>query len=212
MKKKKNWEILILFMIPIIDFLSFINPFFQKLNLTLKSIFFLYAIFYLLKNREDKKIFITMGIYFAIYFSYIFTNYKNSLEYILLSFKIFSLPIIILFFSHYENEKITNKTIAVLSLVYLFFYFLGIVLSVKFSIHLFSLFILLISISGLYLTQSKSYLLSGVYFFLFLILAILINAKSFYLSILIILIYYININGKEVIRSIKKNHFKINLK
>lgn len=206
--KKINYIHLFLFLLPILDFLTLLIPNISFIGISFKAILLFYAIFYLIKNTKHKKIFLFLGIYFFVYLYYIFSNHLDPVLEIANTITLFSLPFLILFFANYQNEKITKKTITILFLIYFIFYTFTYFLGFGVGYQLSNLFILLFSISFIYLLESNSYLLKGLSFILLLVVSMIIHAKTFYLSIVMILFYFLITNFKKAIIFIKKNYLK----
>lgn len=123
--KKIDFMHIFILILPFIDFITSIctwNKFSISIGMILKGIFLVYACLYLLKNTKHRKIFIFLSLYFIVFMAQLITSHMNlSLE-ITNIIKIFYLPILILFFSAYENEHITKKTLTVVLLFYLLLY------------------------------------------------------------------------------------------
>lgn len=226
---KINKMHLFIILLPIIDFIISIctwNGLNSSIGLLIKGIFLAYAIIYLLKNKQHRKIFIVLSLYLIIYFAYLFTNNLNIIKECTNLIKIFYLPILILFFSEYQNEKINKKTITFVFLLYLLLYLIPFIFGLGHNIsevypnkdlylsyfyignELANVFILLLPISLIYLIESNSYLLKGLFLILILCTCLLMSTKTFYISILIILIYFAITRRKYLFKLIKRNSLK----
>lgn len=210
MKKsnKINWLVLFFFLLPLIDFITFLSPITYKIGLGFKAIFVLYAFIYLIKNTKNRKIFACLGIYFFVYICYLFTNSLHPWLELSNTLTIFSLPLLILFFSTYHNEALTKKTMTILFLNYILLFFIGVLFKLPVNNSFLNLFLLLFSITFLYLIESNSYLLKGLFFLLLFFSSLFIHTKTFYFGIGIILIYYFMINLKKIRNSWKKQPLK----
>ncbi len=210
MKKlsKKNWMVLFFFLLPIIDFITLFSTTTYKIGFGFKGILVLYAFFYLVKNIKNRKIFAFLGIYFFVYICYLFTNAFHPWLELTNILTIFSLPLLILFFTTYQNESLTKKTITILFFLYLILFFVSLLFGFPLENSFLNLFIMLFSVTLLYLIESNSYLLKGLYLILFFLAALFIHAKTFYISIFVILIYYLLMNLKKTRRSWKKQPLK----
>lgn len=62
--KKIDGLYLLIFLLPFLDGISLINTTTFLITLTLKGLFLLYSVYYLVKNTKHKKIFALLGIYF----------------------------------------------------------------------------------------------------------------------------------------------------
>lgn len=210
MKKcnKINGMVLFFFLLPIVDFITLFSPMAYKIGFCFKGILVLYAFIYLIKNTKNKKIFAFLGIYFFVYICYLFTNACNPWLGLSNILTIFSLPLLILFFTTYYNKALTKKTITILFFLYLILFFVSSLFRLPLDNSFLNLFILLFSITFLYLIESNSYLLKALYLILFFLAALFIPSKTFYISIFIILIYYLIINLKKIKKSWKKQPLK----
>lgn len=198
LKRIKKMYIFILLW-PLLDFLSFICPI-GKMSVTIiKSVFLLYAIFYILKNTKYKKIFVFLSLYLIIYSCYLLKEHINFFFNLENTLTLFSLPILILFFSNYENENINKKNLIIVSL----FYFVFVILNLSFSNiteNLYTLCLVLFGLNHIYIMESHNYLLKGISFSFLFLLAILIHSSIFYVSVILILILFL-------LLQFKKNYF-----
>lgn len=229
-KLKKNALLYFILLLPIIDFFTSIctwENFPISIGLLVKGIFLVYAGLYLLKNAPKKKIFFFMGIYFTIYLVYLFTTKQSSATELINIIKIFYLPTLILFFTYYENKKITKRTLTIVCLEYLslyvvpFFFGLGHNISEIYpnkelylsyfyiGNELSNVFILFAPVVITYLLESNSFLLRGIFIVFGLITTYLMSTKTFYGCLLIILFYFIITKRKRLIMFIKKNQLKV---
>lgn len=201
MKNLKKLKSMYLFILvwPLLDFLSLFFPTTQFVITIIKCFFLLYAIFSLLKNTEHKKALAFLGVYFIIYSCYLIKEHLSFFINIQNSLTIFSLPILILFFENYKNDKINKKSITMVSILYFCFALLSFCLFKDFE-NLYPLCLILISVDFLYIKESNNYLLKGFYFVLVILLALLLNSSSFYISFLLIFLV-------SLILNFKKNYF-----
>ncbi len=206
--KETSWMHLFFFLLPIIDFVSFINPTMYVVSLGFKGILVLYALFYLLKNTKHKKIFAFLGIYLFLYLCYLLTIKLNVWLELSNVFTIFSLPILILFFATYQNKTFTKKSITILFFFYLVLFLVCSLFGFALKTPLMNLFILLFSITFLYLIESNSYLLKTLFLILFVFLTFFVDAKLFYTSILVVLMHYLLMNLKKIWKVWKKEQLK----
>ncbi len=230
MKKKKDTCIhLFILLLPIIDFLTSIATWENvpvSIGLIIKGLFLIYACFYLLKHHANKKIFLILGFYFITYFGYLFTSDKSLTTEMINIIKIFYLPTLILFFSEYENQRISKKTLAIVCLEYLLLYIVPFLFGLGHNIseiypnkelflsyfyignELSNVFILCAPVVITYLLESNSYLLKGIFLLLGCITALLMSTKTFYGCLLVILIYFLISKRKNLLSFIKKNQLK----
>ncbi len=228
-KEKKKYLQYFIVLLPLIDFITSIctwNNYSFSLGLFLKGLFLVYATIYLLRNAPKKKIFFLMGIYIVVYLTYLYMNHLNLANESINLIKIFYLPTLILFFNYYENKNITKRTLTIVCLFYLLLYIVPFFLGLGHNIseiypnkelylsyfyignELSNVFIILLPIAFTYLLESHSYLLKGVYALFIIIAMLLMSTKTFYASILMILLYFCMVNRKKVLRFIKKNQIK----
>lgn len=229
----KKIDSLIFYLILLFPFLDFATGILTwegigfSIGLITKGIFLIFTIIYLLKNYPNKKIFLCMGFYFIIYFLYLLFNNKNLVMEITNSIKIFYLPVLILFFTTYENSKINKKTITLLLLSYLLLYLMPAICGLGHNINevypnkdlylsyfyigneLVNVFLILIPTTILYLLESNSYILKALYFFLIMFTIMILGTKVFYAGIGIILLYFVILKRKEIIKIYKKNQLKV---
>lgn len=203
-----NGLLIFVFLFPIIDFLSFLSPVYYFLSLALKGVFVLYAILYLVKNTCHKRIFTFLGIYFFITICYWFSNNESPWLELMHILILYALPILILFFNYYENEKVSKKSITILFYFYSIFYLFFTLFKIDMSISLLPVFILLFSVLLCYGIESRCYLLKGSFLLLILLLILFIQDKMFFLSLFIIFVYFIILNRKKIFIFCKKNQFK----
>lgn len=231
-KKMDHFIAYFILLFPFIDFLTGIltwNQIDYSIGLIIKGIFLLFIIIYLLKNYKSKKIFLFMGIYFIIYFLYILTEHKNLVIEVTNIIKIYYLPILILFFSNYENKKLTKKTIVYILFFYLILYLTPALFGLGHNIsevyanknlylsffyignELINIFIVLLPIVILYLIESNSYLLKGLFVFLICIASLFLGTKAYYASVGIIILYFLIKYRKKIMVFVKKNQLKTGL-
>ncbi len=230
LKKIDNYLEYFIIFFPLIDFLTGILTW-QNLDYSIgfitKGLFLIFTVIYLLKNYPNKKIFLFMGIYFVIYFLYLILNEMSLKIEITNIIKIFYLPILILFFSNYENKKLNKKTISYILFFYLILYLVPMFLGMGHNINevypnknlylsyfyigneLVNIFVVLLPAVIVYLIESNSYLLKGMFLVLLFVTICLLGTKAFYLSLGIIFIYFIIFYYKDIFKVIKKNQLKI---
>lgn len=208
MKKRQYGLEMLLFLLPFLDFISCFNNTCFGICLGMKAIFLLYSIFYLIKKKENQKIFGFLGMFLFLYVAYLIKTHLNIWLELKEVLTLFSLPIFILFFSQYENTNINKKNMTIVSLFYFSFFIIGSLfhLTIPYTF----IYILLITFlsSIVYIMESNCYLLKLLFFLLFLIASLYINAKTFYLSILFIGLLYLVLNWKKVVKYCQKNYLK----
>ena len=228
-KLKENWLAYFILLLPIIDLITSIgtwNSISFSIGLVVKGIFFLYACFYLIKHSPKKKIFLFMSIYIITYIAYLFTSNSSITAELINSIKIFYLPTLILFFSEYKNKAITKKTLTIVCLEYLLLYIIPFFFGLGHNINeiypnkelylsyfyigneLANVLIILAPIVILYLIESNSFLLQGIFVLLGLITMFLMSTKTFYACLLLIFIYFLIQYRKRVVKFIQRNQLK----
>lgn len=201
MDKLKKIDLVYIYILlwPVLDFLEVSFPIFFSISIVLKSIFLLYALFYSVKNSTSKKMFLCLGFYFFIYISYLIKGHFHLYDTLRSTLTIFSLPVLILFFKKYKNDKINKKSICYLSFITMFLGFISFLF--PFPKPLLNTYLLLFGMSLIYVNESNNYLLKGLFFLLFLGLVFLTNQVIFSMVFLLILSYFLILN-------IKKNSLK----
>lgn len=227
---KKNYFIYFILFFPILDFLTSIATWNQwvSIGLIVKGIFLGYACYYILKYHSNKKIwlFFLVLLFYGIgdlcywYFkdsTAIFGEITNL-------FKIYYLPIFILFFSCYKT-KIPLFVYFLLFLEFLLLYLVPYPFHLGHNIseiypnkHLYlsyfyvgnelsNIFILLLPISFVYLFSChKKWIF--ITFFLTIFMLALLGTKTMYLSVVLILLYFIYVYRKKFTVFFHK-HFSI---
>ncbi len=196
-----NFVFIFILLLPFMDFLSFFNnSCFLSLSILSKGILLIYALFYIFKNTEHRKIFLFFCIYFFIYSCYLIKE-NLSMEFFLTNtITIFSLPILILFFANYKKEAINKKTIFYLSLITLVLFQISYIFSISMD-SLYSSYLLLFSCAFIYIKESNNYLLKVFYFLFFIIVLLLIHNFLFSLGFLFLFLYFLC--QKEIRKSFK---------
>ena len=124
-KEKFNKFIIIFLLIePLIDVLTSFqvrnNIGLFSIGTIIRGLFFLFIIIYLYKNNYSRKSILLFLLYVFLAMIYYLSDSKiNIFSEIINIIKIFYLPFIICFFNNYENEKINDKFILGIYLIYL---------------------------------------------------------------------------------------------
>lgn len=171
-------------LLPLIDFLSLLNPSFFIINGVIKGIFLLYIIFFLLKNTPYKKILILLLSFFIIYLFY--SLYKDISIYRQMNnlYMIFSLPIFILYMKESSRELLNKKIIMIIGIISNILGILGCILSISLT-NLLPIYFILFCLGLFYFKENKNILLISIYCLLYITLLILLKN-----SILIIFSLY----------------------
>lgn len=126
MKKEKLNKFILYFLLfqPILDVFTSIqirnDIGLFSIGTLIRGLFFLFIIIYLYKNNIGKKYIFMFIIYVFLAMSYYVIDTKNDIiTEVINLIKIFYLPFLIYFFNNYENEKINDKFILGLYLIYL---------------------------------------------------------------------------------------------
>ena len=241
MSKTKKYDnifnkIVYLFLIfsPILDALTSIfvrnTNFGFSIGTIIRGIFLLLVVIWLKDNIKNKKILLFFLMYVALAIMYFFGKYRgNILPELSNLFQIFYLPIMLLFFSSYNNEKINDKLIIKIYLLYLnlvlipFVFGFGYNLTESYSNKegFFGLFIGGNEISGVlvglapivlvFVTESKSYILKFVVYVELILAIILIGTKTLFIGLIITLLYllYRKIRYSYVVMNEKKSKLPI---
>lgn len=191
-----------------------------------RGIFLLFVLIWLKNNYKNNKVLILFILYVILALMYFlgltkegfFTEISNI-------FQIFYLPLMMLFFSKYNNEKINDKLIVKIYLLYLnlilipYLFNLGYSLTESYSnkVGYFGLFIGGNEISGIlvglapivltYVNKSKSYILKALVYIELFIVIFLVGTKTLFIGIIITLLYlyYRHLRYAYVVVSEKKN-------
>lgn len=185
-----------------------------------RGLLFLFSIIYLLKNKTNIKTIIFLFIYFVISGIDILIFKKNTMFTELVNIlNIFYLPVLILFFKKYDNEKINDNLIYLVFVLYISF----IVLPVLFNIgnksydqnkigyiglfnagnEISSLLVGLLPIIVSNLKNIKSIVIRIVTVLLIITTAIMVATKILFIGIIIVFGYYLI---KYIIKNFKKMH------
>lgn len=198
--KKINWMFVFLIGFLFLEFLSLTHPILFTITLIIKFGFLVYALFYLLKKTEHKKIFVFLGIYFLVYSCYLLKEHFNFWIAFENSFTLFSLPLFILFFANYKNAKIDKKMMILFSFLFFILILMGTLFSIPIE-NISNLGLILFGMSFFYIMESNSYLLKLFYFLCFLLFVFFVHSTIFLISaILLFLVYFI--------MNFKKNYFE----
>lgn len=126
MNKSKLFDkLIILFLMfsPLLDLLAYFQDKYIKIPVSIsyivRGIFLLIIFIYLLRKQDNRKLLIVFLIYFILALSSYFMRKLNVFTEFVNLLKIFYLPILMLFFSKYKNEKINDKFILRIYAVYI---------------------------------------------------------------------------------------------
>lgn len=225
MKKKYMSYFFLLF--PLLDFFTSIATWenLPSIGLFVKGLFLLYAVYFLFKNTQDKRIyflFLLLFLYGIVDLGYWIIQDVSVLKgEVVHLFKIYYLPILIAYFG-INQTKFDKKMIFLLYLEFLFLYLLPYPFHLGHNIsevypnkslylsyfyvgnELSNIFVLLLPTVILYLNEKKDYKLSFLTFLLTLFMLLLLGTKTMYLSVLIILGYFLFRNRKTFFKKLKQ--------
>lgn len=213
MKKLKfdKFIVIFLFLQPILDVITSLqvrNNISITVGAIVRGILFTIILVYLYKNNVSKKPIIIFLIYVFLALSYQFLYTSNSIfTEVFNILKIFYLPFLIYFFNKYNNEKIDDKMLTIIYLIYINLIIIPYLFSIGYSsystledkqgyIGLFysgneisSVIIGLLPIVLNYTFNSKSYILKILVYIETLITVILIGTKTLFFGLIIIILY-----------------------
>ncbi len=219
---------------PVLDALTSI--FVRNINISfsigtiVRGIFLLLVLVWIRYNVKNKKILIIFLLYVLLALMYYFGEKNNNILLEITNiFQIFYLPIMLLFFSKYNNEKINDKLIVKIYLFYLnlilipYLFNVGYSLTESYSnkVGYFGLFIGGNELSGIlvglapivltYVSKSKSYILKIVTYIELFLAMILIGTKTLFVGIIIVLLYllYKKIRYSYVVMNEKKSKLPV---
>jgi len=227
MKKEKIMQYFIL-LLPIIDFITSISMWegLPSIGVYVKSFLLFYGIYFLIfqstHKKENRKIFLLLGGYVLLFLIYWFFKNKSFLVTEVTNLiKIFYLPLLIWFFTEYSNRHLNSKAALILSLEYLMLYLVPYIFHIGHNMNelypnkymylsyfyigneLANVFILLIPIGITNLLQEKQKAIYP-YLLLTLMMLYLLGTKALYLSVLIIIIYFVIKYHSNISKYIKK--------
>ncbi len=214
-----------LLIMPFIDLFSSIATWnnWPSIGLAFKGIFLLFAILFLVKNEKKCwKYFIAITIYSIIS---LWINSQNGSLFQEVSnlIKIFYLPTLILYFSNALNPYLNSKLITQISVLYLLLYLIPYPFNLGHNIseiypnknlylsyfyignELANIFILLIPIAFTYLYEQKKKRNLILYSLLVLSMLALLGTKTMYLSVILIVLFFLYVNRQKVLSTIKKH-------
>ena len=212
---RKYYDLIIyifLFISPIIDALTGLQERFNipfSIGVIIRGLIMVSAfiyMFYYKKNRNNIYLFLLYLIVECIYtFAYLQTNIFAEIKNIIV---IFYLPIMVLFFSNYENKKIDKSLITTASFMYLFLILIPYLFGFGFNTYsgadgksaylglfyegneLSALLILLLPITVKYLLDNKYYLYFAIYVCLYALCIILVGTKVLLLGTFVVIMYF----------------------
>ncbi len=213
---------------PILDILISLQqrylPNTLSIGLIIRGLLFLLIFIYLYKNKKNRKYLISYIVFLFIYVLYAFFLLGNVVTELSNVFQIFYLPFLILFFSQYEDSKISKNIILIISFIILNTLVIPYIFGWGFNIseqyinkdgfigfynggnEISAVLLCLLPLSLTYLQDKKIYL-KILYIVEYLVCTIIIGTKVLFLGTIIICVYLITksllirkkINGKIII-------------
>ena len=172
MKKKKILDIIVIaFLVlnPLLDLLGcFQNKYFNipiEINYIIRGLFFLGIFIYLFIKKDNRKMLIVFLIYFLLAISSFFMRKLNMYEELVNILKIFYLPVMMMFFSKYKNEKIDDRFILDIYFLYIATFFIMYIFKVNKS-YINTIGVILVGLLPItlnYVIESKNYILKVVF-------------------------------------------------
>lgn len=230
MDKEKFNKFIIIFLLiePLIDVLTSFqvrnNIGLFSIGTIIRGLFFLFIIIYLYKNNYSRKSILLFLLYVFLAMIYYLSDSKiNIFSEIINIIKIFYLPFIICFFNNYENEKINDKFILGIYLIYLNLILIPYLFNVGYNIsdvyvnkngylglfysgnEISAVILSLMPVAVNYIYNSKNYILKVFVLLETLFSVMLIGTKTLFLSFIVIILYFI-------IKYIKNNFILLSTK
>lgn len=212
---KKHYDLVIYLFLLLSPFIDCITGLQERFNIPfsvgsiIRGIIMVLGLFYLFKNHKNRNNIYLFLIYIIIEFIYTFTYLRTS---VFTEFKnllvIFYLPMMILFFSEYKNEKIDKNLFVTINFIYLFSIILPFLFGSGFNTYggndgkstflgfffegneLSALLILLFPLTLDYLFKERKFVHLFIYLVLYFICIIIIGTKVLLLGTLIVLLYF----------------------
>lgn len=230
MDKEKFNKFIIIFLLiePLIDVLTSFqvrnNIGLFSIGTIIRGLFFLFIIIYLYKNNYSRKSILLFLLYVFLAMIYYLSDSKiNIFSEIINIIKIFYLPFIICFFNNYENEKINDKFILGIYLIYLNLILIPYLFNVGYNIsdvyvnkkgylglfysgnEISAVILSLMPVAVNYIYNSKNYILKVFVLLETLFSIMLIGTKTLFLGFIVIVLYFI-------IKYIKNNFILLSTK
>lgn len=226
MNKEKFNKFIIIFLLiePLIDVLTSFqirnNIGLFSIGTIIRGLFFLFIIIYLYKNNYSRKSILLFLLYVFLAIIYYLSDSKiNIFSEIINIIKIFYLPFIICFFNNYENEKINDKFILGIYLIYLNLILIPYLFNIGYNVsevyinkngylglfysgnEISAVILSLMPVAINYIYNSKNYVLKVFVLLETFFTIILVGTKTLFLGFIVIILYFI-------IKYIK-NNFKL---
>lgn len=211
-KAKKYLLILFLVCQPLLDALTCIqiknNWSFISISAIVRGLFFLYVLYYLWKEKKDRKIIYLYLVYCVLEIAMQYLVFKNSLSVEVANLmQVFYLGFLIMFFKRYKNEYLNTKL-----LVFIYYLYISLIIGpfiLGFGYYAWEFYpeksgyyglfyganeisailVILFPIVLDYLLRCKKYIISGISIILSFICAYLVGTKTMLLGFIMTLLY-----------------------
>ena len=211
-KAKKYLLVLFLVCQPLLDALTCIqiknNWSFISISALVRGLFFLYVLYYLWKEKKDRKIIYLYLVYCVLEIAMQYLVFKNSLSVEVANLmQVFYLGFLIMFFKSYENEYLNTKL-----LVFIYYLYISLIIGpfiLGFGYYAWEFYpeksgyyglfyganeisailVILFPIVLDYLLRCKKYIISGISIILSFICAYLVGTKTMLLGFIMTLLY-----------------------
>lgn len=211
-KAKKYLLVLFLVCQPLLDALTCIqiknNWSFISISAIVRGLFFLYVLYYLWKEKEDRKIIYLYLVYCVLEIAMQYLVFKNSLSVEVANLmQVFYLGFLIMFFKSYKNEYLNTKL-----LVFIYYLYISLIIGpfiLGFGYYAWEFYpeksgyyglfyganeisailVILFPIVLDYLLRCKKYIISGISIILSFICAYLVGTKTMLLGFIMTLLY-----------------------
>lgn len=195
MNKSKIFDkLIILFIIfsPILDLLSSIQDKYLnipvQISAIIRCIFLVFIFVYIFRNKDNRKLLILFLVYTLLAISSFFTRKLGLYTEILNLFRIFHLPIMMIFFSKYNNKKIDDKFILKIYMLYILVFILMHIFKLdKNYLNIISAVIVgILPITLNYVLKAKSYILKVLFTILLGLCVYFVSTKLIVIGTLIV--------------------------
>lgn len=211
-KAKKYLLVLFLVCQPLLDALTCIqiknNWSFISISSLVRGLFFLYVLYYLWKEKKDRKIIYLYLVYCVLEIAMQYLVFKNSLSVEVANLmQVFYLGFLIIFFKSYKNEYLNTKL-----LVFIYYLYISLIIGpfiLGFGYYAWEFYpeksgyyglfyganeisailVILFPIVLDYLLRCKKYIISGISIILSFICAYLVGTKTMLLGFIMTLLY-----------------------
>ena len=211
-KAKKYLLVLFLVCQPLLDALTCIqiknNWSFISISALVRGLFFLYVLYYLWKEKKDRKIIYLYLVYCVLEITMQYLVFKNSLSVEVANLmQVFYLGFLIMFFKSYKNEYLNTKL-----LVFIYYLYISLIIGpfiLGFGYYAWEFYpeksgyyglfyganeisailVILFPIVLDYLLRCKKYIISGISIILSFICAYLVGTKTMLLGFIMTLLY-----------------------